>query len=241
MNEARRFLRYVIPGLVFVVQLIVLLWLLRPDWVQTLYNQELKEESGIAVVSAAFLATGGLGFLFSAIHHSLHRRKGCGLMDHRKVLKQLESENAWKPWKKDSNRGNATELTRDEAWSALAALWHQRAKTSPKIDGASARTDALMDVMHSMGTNRIATLVAAVVGFGLVLEDCTFDFTSLKGYSNDSTSIIHALIASGVGVGMFCVFQSSYVCVARLAQDVIDQVLNDALQEEKRKSTSDSK
>lgn len=38
MNEARRFLRYVMPGLVFITETMLLLWIIIPDWTTDLLS-----------------------------------------------------------------------------------------------------------------------------------------------------------------------------------------------------------
>lgn len=235
MNEARRFLRYVIPGLIFAIQIVVLLWLLRPGWIREVYSHELKKESGIALVFAALLASGGLGTIFSTIHHSWHRRKKCRFMDHREVINRLEAEDilGLKGQSSETDK-TKTPLTRDQAWSILVALWHERVESNPLIKTANERTEELVDLLHSMGTNRVAAVAAAVVAFGLVLEDSTFDLIHFWAYFQDFKLLLHFLLAVAIGAGMVAVFQSAYVNIARLTQDVIDQVLSDALLAERK-------
>jgi hypothetical protein len=66
--EARRFLRYVIPGLSFAVQALLLFFILDRCW--TLVQiKDLIKESGVGVAVSLFLASGGFGYLFSVLHH----------------------------------------------------------------------------------------------------------------------------------------------------------------------------
>ena len=71
MDEARRFLRYVTPGLTFAVQALLLLFIVNPPWTLDRIG-ELKEDTGAGLAFALFLASGGLGYLFSVVHHRLH-------------------------------------------------------------------------------------------------------------------------------------------------------------------------
>jgi hypothetical protein len=67
MDEARRFLRYMTPGLTFAVQ--ALLLLLIADWEWTLKRLgELKKDAGAGAAFGLFLTSGGLGYLFSVLH-----------------------------------------------------------------------------------------------------------------------------------------------------------------------------
>src|SRR5205823_5289442 len=94
MDEARRFLRYISPGLLCSTEVLVLLLLLNPSWTLAQVRSA-KEAEGVALVAAALLASGGLGFFLSTIHHTVHWR--CGwprppAMDHTIVLQRLVDE-----------------------------------------------------------------------------------------------------------------------------------------------------
>lgn len=60
MDEARRFLRYVIPGVAFIVQTLLILWILIPDWTLDMIAK-LRADTGIGIVIAALFGSGGLG------------------------------------------------------------------------------------------------------------------------------------------------------------------------------------
>jgi hypothetical protein len=71
MDEARRFLRYVTPGLTFAVQALLLLFIVNPQWTLDRIG-ELKKDAGAGLAFALFLASGGIGYLISVVHHTLH-------------------------------------------------------------------------------------------------------------------------------------------------------------------------
>src|SRR5579862_3199530 len=71
MDEARRFLRYVSPGLVLGVETIVLLLILVPSWMLPRLAA-LSSSQGVGAAIALFLASGGIGFILSTVHHSLN-------------------------------------------------------------------------------------------------------------------------------------------------------------------------
>jgi hypothetical protein len=71
MDEARRFLRYVTPGLTFAVQALLLLFIVNPPWTLDRIG-ELKKDTGAGLAFALFLASGGIGYLLSVVHHTLH-------------------------------------------------------------------------------------------------------------------------------------------------------------------------
>ena len=125
MDEARRFLRLVTPGLVFAVEVVILLWLLRPDLV-SLEFEKFKTDSGISFLFAGLLASGGLGFIFSAIHHNWHGRNWTRFwkptkMDHSGVIKQLIDAEILKVCDVSKEQ-----ISRENAWIIMNAIWHQR-------------------------------------------------------------------------------------------------------------------
>ena len=72
MDETRRFLRYVIPGLVFLMELAVFLWL--PEQGLTWVLDKLPKPSGstesvITAGIAALVTSGGIGYLLALIYH----------------------------------------------------------------------------------------------------------------------------------------------------------------------------
>jgi hypothetical protein len=220
MDEARRFLRYVTPGIIFALELTILLFVLRPEWkLEKLL--EFGKDSGIATILVALLASGGLGFIFSTIHHHLHSLKWCDLMDHTQVINQLRNEGVL-----DLQGLDKTYIpTKKQAWVIVTAVWHQRLKTCDKIGSVEPRTKDLVDIMHSMGTARVASGTAVLVAFGSVFATACCGQLSLP--------MCRVLSAVGIAVGAYSIFQIGYVRTARLAQAVIDEVLSDALHAEK--------
>lgn len=74
MEEARRFLRYVIPGLVLIIEVSFYLWLIdHKQFIELI--KELKEisENGIGLPISVFLASGGIGFILGVIYRVLSR------------------------------------------------------------------------------------------------------------------------------------------------------------------------
>jgi hypothetical protein len=69
MDEARRFLRYVTPGLTFAVQALLLLFIVNPPWTLDRIG-ELKKDAGAGLAFALFLASGGIGYLLSCSPHA---------------------------------------------------------------------------------------------------------------------------------------------------------------------------
>ena len=71
MDEARRFLRYVIPGTVFLTQTLLIVWILEPSVAYDIVNA-ISGKSSVSAGIAALFVSGGAGFILSILHHSLH-------------------------------------------------------------------------------------------------------------------------------------------------------------------------
>ena len=227
MDEARRFLRYVTPGLSFVVQTILFLWILLPAETQNVIK-ELRNDSGIGIAFAALLASGGVGYLFSMIHHICHRLHGP--VDHSDLIDRLRRQDVL--CLLDARSGKEIpkndKPSRLDAWEMVAALWHERLGKNKTIKGADPRATSLSDLVHSTGTARVASALAWITALLIVYlkAECSLDACDRNRF------ILMNLIA----FGLLCMHWYSYRKTGHAAQRVIEQILYDALVEE-----SDSK
>jgi hypothetical protein len=230
MDEARRFLRYVIPGLSFIVQAMLLLWELKPGWTVELVAG-LSSDKGIGILIATLLGSGGLGFVFSIFHHSLlwrgHWRWITGPMDYRDLIERLRRRNLLRLL--DAQSGDVLNSDRAPdrfvAWAIVTALWHERVMTSEEeednmIKSAEPRADSLTNLVHSMGTARIASLSAVLLA---VIIGCIFTC------SIESWRFIIFIATAAV---LLISHQSGYWRTGLVTQRVVEQVLTDALANE---------
>jgi len=67
LQEAERFLRYVVPGLIFFIELLIYL-LISGD---ICFSQLIGKVNPIGIAISGFLASGGLGFLFGIIYYTV--------------------------------------------------------------------------------------------------------------------------------------------------------------------------
>lgn len=224
MDEARRFLRYVTPGLSFVALTILLLWMLVPDWTRN-RMADLRGDAGIGVVIATLLGSGGIGFFFSVLHHSLHWRTGP--VDHRGLIARLRTRKVLYLVDAQTDKVFPIERnpTRFEAWSIVAALWHERVAKNNKIKGAEPRASSLADLVHSTGTARVAAASAWLLAFAI---PCSIDSLSF-GW-------VRFLSTNGIAFGLLCVHHVAYYRTGLAAQRVVEQILDDALVDEYRTS-----
>ena len=174
MNETHRFLRYVMPGASFSIEaLFLLLLLLLPGWTMTRIGELANAGLGGALV--AFLGLGGLGFLFSIVHHLSREFSMLGGVNNCPMIARLRAQNVLELL--HANTGdpvsNADRPNRRQAWVIVNALWHQRVSVNPRIKGANPRAQTLADIVHSIGTAQWGALCASFVPFvvaGFVAE-----------------------------------------------------------------------
>jgi hypothetical protein len=169
MDEARRFLRYVTPGLTFAIQALLLLFIINPAWtVSQLLKQTKDAGAGLAV--ALFLASGALRYLFSVIHHRLHWWLECrwlSTIDHSKVVHKLFDADLL-DLRKLSDKitvkidRSTDRIDRRTAWVVVTAVWKESLRNTSGIQSADPCATGLTDIMHSAGTARIATFSALV-------------------------------------------------------------------------------
>ena len=243
MDEARRFLRYVLPGLVFGTETLVGLLLALPDW--TLGRMDdLSGDQTLGVALGGLLASGGLGYVFSAIHHTLvwhwhadeHVLNDLPLVERlleRRLIPNLFDD----PLTNVRRAASVTWFERKSKWIAAKVrqahrrrraseiawwLWYER-KGRESLKGVSEETDTLGDMAHSLGTARIASFFALVA----VLLIC---FTN--------TLVLQPRPMAGFGLMLLALcgatycFCASWRRVGRMAQGIFDIALERELERE---------
>lgn len=226
MDDTRRFLRYITPGLLFGFELPLFLGVLFPRWTRD-QLASLTDEAGLGLVLTALLATGGLGFLFSVLHHAWHWR-GDGVVNHRTLVVRLVANNVIqihdprhheRTFKEEEVR---RDLDRQTAWIIVSSLWFPRLGSDKLISGAEAKTSALTDLMHALGTARVATIAAILAAMVIA---------ALGGTPDLEAGIPMALMLT-IAVLLLAVQWASYRRLGVFAQRVIDEILTDALTNE---------
>lgn len=225
MDDARRFLRFIGPGALFGVETAFLLWVLRPDWL-TARLEDLRQANGLGFALAGLLASGGLGYLLSVLHHELHwlPRAWGSVIDHSGVIRGLIQAGTMRVevLHEDGRETllSADLVTRHSAVAILSGLWYG-CIDEPPVKGADAKVSSLSDLAHSSGTARAASIASLVVS--LVVAVLVSDF------SPHGWPLARFMIACCFGGLLTWLFWRSYRRVGLLAQAVIEQVLLDSL------------
>lgn len=170
------FFRYLIPGLVFLIVLAVLVIVGEPKLRDSVWNsfQELDPDSAAALLISLIFSSGGLGYLFSVLHH-LFLNFSCHGQDYTdeagKILggekKPLRPSVVAPDW--------PSSLSRRSAWLVVTTYWHSSTSGSEMLDKALHMTERHSDYMHGAGSSYIATIAAVIAAIVLRL---VFDWTS---------------------------------------------------------------
>lgn len=228
MDEAKRFLRFIMPGALFGILTLFMLVLLLPT--RTIrFVGDLGESSGVGIAIAGLVGSGALGYIFSAIHHqlvwswprwsrishlSLARRLLAGNSPV-VVADRLESDGSLAPL-------SSASLDGETAQSLCVSLWYGRLGQDP-IKSGDSRVSALTDTAHSAG---IAT-VAAVTGLVVAVSTAA----CVGQFSLEPLAVGRFIVALAVGLGTASLFASNYQRVGRIANMVIENVLIEAVKQ----------
>jgi hypothetical protein len=218
MDEARRFLRYVFPGLVYVTETLVGLLLALPHW--TVAQMAILRADSVGVALGGLLASGGLGYIFSAIHHSCVWHVPCDrdvLNDLEFIQHLVERELIADPFKGAANRRRTATVT---AW----ALWWER-MSNERIRNTNTESSALGDIAHSLGTARIASCFAIAT----VLLIC-----STGAFVLEPRPIIGFALMLAALFGTTYSFWDGWVRVGRMTQEIFNLRLERELESEPR-------
>lgn len=159
MVDVRRYMRYVIPGLIYAV-LLTLAFFISDTEKAMAYIRSGEISKNIGFILSAFLASGALGYIFSNIYFGLHWLTDDSIIaiNHKGLFASL------------GNRINLIDaegrpidrnlLTKRDAWTIWSFYWYSNVENSEKYKISSARIDNLVDITHGLGASLIGTLLS---------------------------------------------------------------------------------
>ncbi len=148
MDEARRFLRYVAPGITAALELLALVVVSGKVPAASVWEE--LQKANTASVIAAFLASGVVGHFLAAVHHCLVMIPAYGI-DHTDFVRHKDLQ---------PKMGSDAATGARRAWQLVTAAWHERAESSLRIKGAIPRAATLADLMHGAGAGLVGALFA---------------------------------------------------------------------------------
>lgn len=233
MNEARRFLRYLIPGFSIFFEFILYVLITSPkDLIVKNVGSMWSMSSGLPVV-LAFISI-GVGYLCANIFHNLywHILPNRLREDHLLYLRQALSKNNVSKKKMlkivDSENGNEiifNQLTQLDGWNITTAFWHERTESSKIIKGANLRIDSLTDLKHGFGASMVGSFLAVI----LWVAACVY-FPNQNIYSLPIS--IPILVMTLAFMILFTPKLISYERVIRNIEKIVGTIILDQLQKE---------
>lgn len=208
MDEARRFLRYVLPGYVYFVETGLFLLIIFPRWTVDLLS---KTTDNLGTVLGSIFVASAFGYIFSTVHHWLYwiLPSDRGVLNHVPLIKRLEHY---------LSVGSVKE--RQEALEISCAYWYQLSANAISSEGVK-KLNSLGDMTHSLGAARIASVfaLATTLLVGLKIGECDLRCEPILRF-------ILMMFLSGITI---YAFHSGYKRVGIIAQNIYDRLFEDAI------------
>lgn len=199
MEEARRFLRYLMPGLLYGTQTLLSLFIVFPSLTLS-YLSKFGDKDPLGIVLAGIFGSGALGYFFATVHHWLNWRFEKHILDHSPIVDRLHQKGLI------PNRGH----DRQAAEVISFALWYTRLGDDRPIgEIVDRKLTALGDRAHGLGATRVGSFCALAT----TLLFCFFIGTFQPGWDPAVRFVIMLLL----NIFTFCVFQRGYRRVAEIA------------------------
>lgn len=226
MQDAKRFLRYVVPGLVIATEALVIVAVLDDSVLRTI-AKKLLNTNALAVALAGLATSGGIGYLASVLHHTFHWFPGLNAVtavNHSKLVSDLQEARLITV---RDVAGNACGPVTDRwvAWNLTTALWRTR-QDAGIVKAATPNLDSLADLMHSAGSSTIGVLMAG--GFSIWLVRFINHAVPLEGQ--------RLTLALAVTLGGFFIHYFNYRRVGWHLQAYVYQVLYEGIDSEVRQA-----
>lgn len=159
MDEARRFMRYVIPGLAAFLEVILIL-VLNEDYTV------LKENADLGTAAIGFFASGIIGFLFSNLYYIIYWKIYLNKKSKIARLNYIALVTDNEVLFKDFNIKNLS--SQKEAWTVLNTFFNLT--HAEKFEYYEKRTDGLSNILACIGTTWVIILSGMLLGLPYVHE-----------------------------------------------------------------------
>lgn len=138
-----------------------------------------KTDLSVGEILAAFVFTGGLGYIFSIIYFGFYwliaDLSTKHIYNHLDLVKQLISSNKLKvikPTVINSIEEEITIVDRRQAWYIVNVLWHSRTKISRSVEGVSEKLDSYYSDITTALATTLTGSVLSFVTFIILLFTC---------------------------------------------------------------------
>jgi len=179
MSEMTRLVRYIIPGTLAAVLVLLDMRLIDPDRLKEILSSA-DDVSDLVGALATVVVIPTTGYILSALHHltytgigAVYSRLECSRLrlypwpDPRDVLHYLIKHELLVVGVRTEDNIvpidlQAEELTPRGAWRVLTAVWHELLASCKLVEGVESRTKALSNTVHGLGATTFAALLPGV-------------------------------------------------------------------------------
>lgn len=227
MDETRRFMRYILHGLVFSV--LLLIFLLISDTGKTIcFLKEASDKEIIGVIAGTFLASGALGYIFSVVYWALYwLRPLCDYIaiDHKPLLKGLTRKRKIKIVDISGNTVPLDPISKREAWVIFSQhWWTSRIKNEADKDKYIS-IDRLADIAHAIGTAFIGILFSLIIW--AIIHFC---------YLKSEFSICKVLVFIALQILLILAFGINYWVTHRSLQSLLNSSFANMVEKQFKKN-----
>lgn len=221
MNEARRFIRYIIPGFLFLTLMLFMLWMVLPEWIVFILKEILikDDNNALAIIIVSIFTSGALGYLFATFHHWCHWH----ICFDREVINHSKQINLL------IERGLITPCTdkcsddKREALITISTLWFEHLGRDNPIGNSENRVAIYGDLAHAAGAARIAASFALIMTIIICMR---------YGEWNPTTNIIRYVLMLFIGGIIIYLFDNAWRTTGNIYQHLNDRILEHTLEKE---------
>lgn len=171
MEEAKRYMRYVFPGLSFFLEVIIALYL-------KLGFQKIESYLKLDIALTAILASGVIGYIFSNLYYCYFWK--CSFNSKSRLNYKKVVEKSLKKFERSFGIIDFSKLKQRDAFIMLNSFWQiNKAKEYGFIEN---QVGNLNNVLHSLGTAIFLTILGWIFGLFII--------------GNDSSLLIYIVINS---------------------------------------------
>jgi hypothetical protein len=176
MEDTKRFLRYVLPGLASFLQFLAYV---------LFYNKQLLDKylvtnNQLITIASAFIVAGLIGFIFSNIYYfffwKLYFKKG-SILDYRLVIK-----NNLPLFKKGFKIKDVEVLRQRECWALMNVYWKmtynkndkkEKMVYNSKFKALDIQIEKMNNILHSIGSTFVIIIIGWIL-FAIFVEFCSW-------------------------------------------------------------------
>jgi hypothetical protein len=166
MDEARRFFRYILPGCIFIIQLVIGIAISDP-WFFTEQRIDLLKTMNIGTtIFASLILTGVFGYVFTTAYYVLHWCSWIPFftpLDHKSVLKDMIDEQIITVYNSKNHRECLYDLPAIDFVSLFTFIWYSNQSSGNILEKIEKTSERLANIKHGTGACIVSLCVSFII------------------------------------------------------------------------------